>query len=404
MINIVLKADYTGALSLLLRYPSPQPHEPRGFIYDALYLEQNPTAERGSFIISKYSGKEPESAKRHSQSRLRPARRAYLWDDFTSSSGSNSPTQSLARNSPKSLETIFQDVSQGIQRRTESWGVAKAVRGAVTEARRNMQTMNYEPGLRTHNTGRRPSATLPPRIPKSPTATELGLKAQIDRLEERNQELATALGDALKELYSQLGTTKELNPNTNNVVKQTLERAESVQSCLQDASLPLPIPGPILPSTGEVDETEKAAQYIPPLPDPAIPEVSQPSAASDDQTNTEDYQKDDPQPRENGPKAPVSSAGPTKTDGSDEPKREAQRPNVRPSLSDAGFSWMLEGSRNLSSFVSSASVPPEETRHQESPRIKGSPLFGKNGEEKSGSDAEHDELAMSSLRDTRGPL
>ncbi|KAK5800668.1 hypothetical protein VI817_002880 [Penicillium citrinum] len=401
----LLKADYTGALSLLLRYPSPQPHEPRSFIYDALYLEQNPTAERGSFIISKYSGKEPESAKRHSQSRLRPARRAYLWDDFTSSSGSNSPTQSLARNSPKSLETLFQDVSQGIQRRTESWGVAKAVRGAVTEARRNMQTMNYEPGLRTHNTGRRSSATLPPRIPKSPTATELGLKAQIDRLEERNQELATALGEALKELHMQLGTTKELDPNTNNAVKQTLERAESVQSCLKDASLPLPIPGPILPSTGGVDETEKAAQYLPPLPGHSISEVSQPAAASDDQKGTDDHHKNDPQPpREDGPAVPVSSARPTKTDGSDEPKLEVQRPNVRPSLSDAGFSWMLEGSRNLSSFVSSASVPPEETRHQESPRIRSSPLFGKNGEEKPGADAEHDELAMSSLRDTRGPL
>ncbi|KAJ5750439.1 hypothetical protein N7533_007467 [Penicillium manginii] len=398
----LLSADYTGALSLLLRYPSPEPHKPRTFIYDALYLEQNPTAERGSFIISKYSGKEPESSKRHSQSRLRPARRAHLWDDFTTSSGSNSSTQSPTRNSPKSLESLFQDVSQGIQRRTESWGVAKAVRGAVTEARKNMQTMNYEPGLRAHNADRQPTGTIPPGIPKTPTATELGLKARIDRLEERNQELANALGDALKDLYLQLATVKDLDPTAHDAVKQTLNRAVSVQSCLQDPSLPLPTLAPNLTPVGKTDETnETERSLIPPPKDPILTETETDTTASDQQ-NTVDPHVDSLQSnaKENPPE-PVSGAGETKAGGPVEARREALRPNLRSSLSDAGFSWMLEGSRNLSSFVSSASVPPEQTRHQESPRTKGSPLFGNSGEEKSGSDAEHDELALRSLR---GPL
>lgn len=398
----MLNADYTGALSLLLRYPSPEPHEPRTFIYDALYLEQNPTAERGSFIISKYSGKEPESSKRHSQSRLRPARRAHLWDDFTTSSGSNSTTQSPTSNSPKSLESLFQDVSQGIQKRTESWGVAKAVRGAVTEARKNMQTMNYEPGLRAHNTDRKPTATMPPRIPNTPTATELSLKAQRDRLEERNQELANALGEALKDLYSKLATVKDLDPNTHDAVKQTLNKAVSVQSCLQDPSLPLPILTSDLTPVEEADGTNEAERApIPPPKDPN-PIEDETEVTASDQINTVDDHVDSPQPNaKDEPPKSVSGAGGTTAGGPAEARREAQRPNLRPSLSDAGFSWMLEGSRNLSGFVSSASVPPEQTRHQESPRSKGSPLFGNSGEEKPGSEAEHDELALRSLR---GPL
>ncbi|KAJ5386779.1 hypothetical protein N7509_009320 [Penicillium cosmopolitanum] len=398
----LLNADYTGALSLLLRYPSPEPHEPRTFIHDALYLEQNPTAERGSFIISKYSGKEPESSKRHSQSRLRPARRAHLWDDFTTSSGSNSSTQSPNRNSPKSLESLLQDVSQGIQRRTESWGVTKAVRGAVTEARKNMQTMNYEPGLRAHSTDRKPTAAMPPRIPKTPTATELGLKAQINRLEERNQELANTLGDALKDLYLQLATVKDLDSNAHDALKQTLNRAVSVQSCLQDPSLPLPVLAPDLIPVEEADETNEAERSpIPPPKDPKPTESETDATASDQPNTVNDHVDNLLSNAKDDPPEPGSGAGETNAGGPPEARREAQRPNLRPSLSDAGFSWMLEGSRNLSSFVSSASVPPEQTRHQESPRTKGSPLFGSNGEEKPGSDAEQDELALRSLR---GPL
>ncbi|CAG8018657.1 unnamed protein product [Penicillium nalgiovense] len=61
MLRILPTADYTTALTLLLRYPSPQPHTSQTFVHDTLYLEQNPTADRGSFIISKYSGRPPDA-------------------------------------------------------------------------------------------------------------------------------------------------------------------------------------------------------------------------------------------------------------------------------------------------------------------------------------------------------
>lgn len=401
----VLKADYSSALSMLLRYPPAEPHTPQTFVHDALYLEQNPTAERGSFIISKYSGREPES-KRPSHSRIRPARAAQLWEEFRNHSNSNSSTSSPTRNSPKGLETLLQDVSQGIQRRTEAWGVAKAVRGAVTEARRNMQTMHYEPGPRTGPSLRRPSSTLVPSgVPKGPTPTELGLEKKIGLLEERNKELASALGDALEDLRSEL-VMKDLDLNSNDAVKQALARAESVKGCLEDSSLSLPVTSAPQPG-GIAGETADSALSSPsPLPLPPVSSAANPSegVAQKDLQSTPHTRPDATRRTEGGTAMVASTATNSKNpDG----QTENLVPNlIRPSLSDAGFSWMLEGSRNLSTFVSSASVPPEQTRHQETPRTKGrgSPLFGNGGEEIPGTEAEHDELALHSLRGARGPL
>ena len=403
----VLKADYSSALSMLLRYPPPGPHTPQSFVHDALYLEQNPTAERGSFIISKYSGREPES-KRPSHSRTRPARAAHLWEEFRNRSNSNSSTSSPTRNGPKGLETLLQDVSQGIQRRTEAWGVAKAVRGAVTEARRNMQTM-HEPGPRTGPSLRRPSSTLvPSAVPKGPTPTELGLEKKISLLEERNKELASALGDALEDLRSELTTTKDMDSNSNDAVKQALARAESVRGCLEDSSLSLPVTSAPQPREIAGETADSALSSPSPSPSPSPP-VSSAADTSKDVAQKDlqrtPHSRPDATGRTEGGIAWVAS---TATNGKNpDGQTENLVPNlIRPSLSDAGFSWMLEGSRNLSTFVSSASVPPEQTRHQETPRTKGrgSPLFGNGGEENPGTEAEHDELALHSLRGARGPM
>lgn len=266
--------------------------------------------------------------------------------------------------------------------------------------------MNYEPGQRAHNTGKQLAPTMPPRIPKTPTATELGLKAQLDRMGERNEELAAALSDVLKDLHLQLADVKDLDPNTNHAVKQTLDKADSVQFCLKDPSLSLSDLFAALAPVGEPDGVDKSVQSpVPPPKDTQPIESEIVATASVQQTTPDDHVDSDQSNAKEKDTEPVSDADTKKADGPSEARRETQRPSLksslRPSLSDAGFSWMLEGSRNLSSFVSSASVPPEQTRHQEAPRTKGSPLFGNSAEEKPGSDAEHDELALRSLR---GPL
>lgn len=404
-LRTVLAADYSGALSLLLRYPPSEPHSPQAFVHDALYLEQNPTAERGSFLISKYSGRSPESSKRRSRSGIRPAMKAQLWEDFKGRSESNSPS-SPARNSPKSLEALFQDVSQGIQRRTESWGVAKAVRGAVTEARKNMQTMHYEPGPRFNVARPKPVSTMAVKgAPQRPTPTELGLQTKIDRLEERNQELATLLSEALKDLRMQLDTAKDMDATADGTVKHALDRVQSVQSCLEDSMLPIPVESTAHPATVDQVIHESA------------PSVSEPASHLETLDVAEKPNQQEARPPladatrlsvDSGTAKAVSVAttSATATDGHIDAGREGPRAAVRPSLSDSGFSWMLGGNRGLSTFVSPASVPPEQTRHQDQPRNKGgSPLFGNHGDEKPRTnEATHDELALHSLSGARGPL
>jgi TBC1 domain family protein 5 len=399
----VLKADYTTALTLLLRYPSPQPYEPQTFVHDALYLEQNPTADRGSFIISKYSGRPPDSNGR-TQSGTRPTRRAFLWDDFKRRSQSSSPSHQFARNSPKSLETLFQDVSQGIQRRTESWGVAKAVRGAVTEARKNMQTMHNEHNLRTAS---RPgyAGAAPENQPNASTTNTVtaGLETKINLLEERNKALASTLRGALDDLDAQLANVRDLDPDTKSAIKQALAKAESVQVCLGDTSLPVDSSQALSCVDVEKDEPD----------DPQENFNSTSNKEADDSASKHQLRTLDPANTDTtGPTADSGTSKPacittanwTNTNKTTEGARAIpSRAAVRPSLTDSGFSWMLGGGRNLSGFVSSTSPPPEQTRHLDQSR-KPSALFGSGGDENPGTDAEQGELALHSLRGSRNPL
>lgn len=284
--------------------------------------------------------------------------------------------------------------------------MAKAVRGAVTEARKNMQTMHYEPGPRVAA----PKQTPSPSATKMPTATELSLEKKIRILGERNQALASALGDALQDLRTQLDTMMEPGSPLNETVHQTLARAESVQSCLKDPSLSLLAVTTPKISGAEGETIEPAAATPPP---PAIPPALN-GPAGETQTDPQDtpqHHADASGPSiESGTSGPVgiaiSRAKSANAAGLSDGERNGLRSNARPSLADAGFSWMLGGSQNhLSTFVSSASVTPEQTRHQEQPRQKGSPLFGTGGEDqKPGTCAESDELAMRSLRGSRRPL
>ncbi|CAG8100474.1 unnamed protein product [Penicillium olsonii] len=395
--HLVLDADYTTALTLLLRYPSPQPHAPQTFVQDAVYLEQNPTADRGNFIISKYSGRPPDSQSR-AQSGSRPTKRAPLWNDFKRRSESSSPSHSAARNTPKSLESIFQDVSQNIQRRTESWGVAKAVRGAVTEARKNMQTMHYDPNMRAASRPVHTETAL-----GSQQKASAGLETKIDILEERNKALASTLREALDDLGVQLAKIRDLDTDAESAIKYALAKVEGVQLCLQDPSLTAE---PTVARAGE--DSEKG-----PLSKPQG-KANSPSGNGGISTLRSNSRLQTSNPENRDWTEPTADSGTPKpayfatTDRmntgrtSEAARTPSSRAAVRPSLTDSGFSWMLGGSRNLSGFVSS-SPPPEQTRHLDQTR-KHHASLGSGGEDRPGTNAEPSELALHSLRGSRDPL
>lgn len=355
--------DSSTALTLLLRYPSPHPYAPRSFVYDAIYLYQNPTTERGKFIISKYSGKPPEASRRLG-ARPVPNRRAQLLDDWKDMNEANAFSRS-PRSSSRGLETIFQDVSEGIQRRTESWGVAKAVRGAVSEARKNMQSIQSE-GYSRARYGDSTSFSVRNSGSWSQELETADLRERIDHLEERNRILAKSLSQSLNDLRSQMMdmNTDNVDPQATAAMKQTLTRVQSVQTCLEDPSAPLQ-------STTDTKAKEPRNQ-----------KTEQPSTASG---STEQSSRSSSSTSE-GPSRP----GARKPGGlTSMPLRQSPRP----SLANSEFSWMLGGhsNRNLSGFVSSASEPPEQARQQNQT------LFGTDEEKSKRSPSEPDGLAMRSF-------
>ncbi|KAL5003798.1 rab-GTPase-TBC domain-containing protein [Aspergillus recurvatus] len=388
----ILSSNSSTALTILLRYPSPYPHAPVSFVKDGLYLEHNPTPERGSFIISKYSGKPPEVSKMSdSAHRSRPGRRFQFRGDFRDNSGTSSPSRSSARDSPLSFEALLQDVSEGIQRRTEIWGVAKAVRGAVNEAKKNMQSMQSEQASRLTRT--RDSAPDANSYRESEATTQS--KSRIEGFWERNRELAKSLGEAVNDIRSQLANNVTLNANTAKSVEQALTKVESVQTTLETPYSVSNINSNTTQTSLKVEEPRNGTKHF-----------DNSTAADGGSTSLEN----DRPPRASidisvvntpGSRSPAESDNGQRSILSPKPVNNARllRNPARPSLANSEFSWMLGGDRHLSSFVSPASVPPEQTRHSE-PRAgaKQGSLFGNGDVEQKKSDPEPDGLAMKSLR------
>ncbi|KAJ9269473.1 hypothetical protein DTO212C5_4536 [Paecilomyces variotii] len=347
----LLEADYPMALSLLLRYPSPHPHPPWTFVQDALYLEQNLTADRGSFLISKYSGRPPERSFQH-QTRPMLARTTSLRTESRGISGSSSPGRSPARSSQKNLETIFQDVSQGIQRRTEAWGVAKAVRGAMNEARRNIQTIQSNASSPTSRPWQSPSSSQsPPRV-RGPHVAELNKKIQL--LEDRNKRLSRMLGEALNVLQSQKSQTGEAEQPTDTTSReafdQALAKARSVQSYLEDSSKAITPSDRSHETSVQKNGEDRVKQGV------VRPDVHGTNAT------------------QITPTLPQSGGIAANTASNPKPIQPVPlRPAQRHALADSEFSWMLGDKRHHSSFVSSASVPPEQSRHGD--KIRQNSLF-----------------------------
>ncbi|KAH8692892.1 putative TBC domain protein [Talaromyces proteolyticus] len=388
----LLESDYSSALTLLLRYPPLQDHGAESLVHDALFLEQNSNPARGAYLISKYSGRPPEAAKQPLHHRLKGSsanKRDRLQSDSRNGSEESSPGRSPGRNNQRSLETLFQDVSDGLQRRTENWGVAKAVRGAVTEARRNM--VNIEPG---NVPSLRPWYSSPRfGTPSLGPLRETDSANPITRTilpEKEDVDLAQLLKDSLDELSIVKEAVTTLEPRVADALRNAYEKIRTAQlkaRALQTHAIAAP--------TKEADIVSEKTD-----------------AAQDDHEQKKENKSSlpKPYPKEAQSRTPtVEVPGLTKDSGivatSSPPRKVAPRPlrpaasasAARPPLADSEFSWMLGDNTHRSHFVSSASLPPDQRRHSES-QSRQSPLFGeKRDQSQAGTAGEEDGLPLSSF-------
>ncbi|KAK2776699.1 hypothetical protein FQN53_002521 [Emmonsiellopsis sp. PD_33] len=351
----LLDADYSQALTLLLRYPAPTPYKPEAFVEDGLFLEQHPNCEGGSLLISKYSDKAPDPNKQlkvpsqHAVPRFPPRRKKHVSRDLSAPpSDAGSPALSPSKINQRRLDSLFQDVTEGLHRRTEGWGVTKVVRGAMVEARRNLQNIQSSastPALRRPESAGNESPS-PPHINFS---TVRELSARISALENRNQALAGMLGDALSELRAQ---HEEPGKSNTQAIDLALAKAQFVQVYLEDPTMPIP------------EETTAAKEPLTTKQRKPTVEATVPPAATGKENQSRAPSKPPANDDQKSEKAPVPKTlpEPRVAEVANLVKPVPLRPATRAPLAESSFSWMLGDNKQRSSFVTSASAPPEQNR------------------------------------------
>lgn len=353
-----------------------------------MFLSEHRTREAAASLTEKYSDKRPtllpeqrvahhqkdRSTRSEGGERLHPSSTSH--NDV---SASPSRYGSRLSHQQKNLENLFQEVSGGLQRRTENWSLSKAVRGAVGEVRRNVSNINSASGSpRRIATASRETLMAS----EDPVETVESLTTRISALETRNKLLAKMLGGALESLRTQ--KEDEKSEDTFNI---SLAKIQFVQVYLDDPEIPIP---------PEPPEPEQEPTHTKHEPQPDQVSESQQSDIEPTVLQTPSNMPDSKQKQ--GREAPEEKASVP----SELRAKPAKNLSIRPSLAQSSFSWMLGEDRHRSSFVSSVSVAPEEERRGSETKHSGRPrhLFkdGKAEDGRKGSESEDDGFNMNSLQ------
>ncbi|KAF8466939.1 rab-GTPase-TBC domain-containing protein [Kalaharituber pfeilii] len=215
----LLEADYSTALTLLLRYPSPEPpHLPATLVSDAIYLRNHLNQPGGAHIIYKYTHRLPDPVTVPSPFSTPPASPSRRLTEAGSRIRAVSPLSVPVKfiQAQSGLDRLVNDVAKGVLDRGERWGVNKAVREVMGEVKRNVE------GLQQYDYSARYSAS----VDSSPQGARRR-KAQVD--EQRIQVLAQMLEKSISKLEKALRGQPELSV--------AIQRIRHVRECLVDSSM-----------------------------------------------------------------------------------------------------------------------------------------------------------------------
>ncbi|KAL9127510.1 MAG: hypothetical protein Q9217_003640 [Psora testacea] len=330
----LLEADYSAALTLLLRYPVPKaPHGPPTFVNDALYLRDNLLLDGGDHIIFKYSHKSPETT----VTRKLPKKvKRTRTEDKEAAQKAVAPSLSPSRflQEQGGIEHIIQEAAKGVYLRGEQWGVTKALRGAV----QGLQSANAVP--RSSPEKSRWSLDSGKVVSEGAPAA---LVAKIQALEERNKSLAKILETAMNEMWTQQNTgPQDVNEKGLDALSLAIVKVQFVQVYLENSSMPLT--AELLDATNkEIFTPEKVLPSSQPEGRVSPPIVDEP--ISERTLSTRTKPKPQKSPRKPSP-SPPSPRKPTT------PPKSGHK--MRPSLSQSPYSWMLGEEQGKSDFVTAS--------------------------------------------------
>ncbi|KFY23747.1 hypothetical protein V493_05669 [Pseudogymnoascus sp. VKM F-4281 (FW-2241)] len=227
----LLDADYSVALTLLLKYPHPAPpYGPQTLVEDAIYLRENLDASSGAKLINKYAGRVPVPPSSRPVPAT-PAGRVKVHRAESRFSGRKSPLPSPARflQEQRGVEALLQGAAKGVFERGERLGINQVVRDAVDEVKRNMQGLSPTPGSPR-------KASRNSTLSVDEVIRETG-KSLAD-LEVRNKTLALLLSSTIEEIQKASDSTEDGSTKSTSV-NNAIEKLRFIMIRLDDSSLPL---------------------------------------------------------------------------------------------------------------------------------------------------------------------
>lgn len=259
-----MEANYSVALMLLLKYPSPtHPHEPRTFVDDAIYLRDNFCSSGGATIITRYGAKAPSINSSDSRPST-PSSRGISPSRRLSRTKSPLPSPARYLQQQGGVEALFRGAAKGVLERGERLGINQAVRDAVGEVRQNMQGLQASRSNSTRSI--RPSDGTRWSLDDGrliPTA-----KAAISAMNARNVQLARMLEGAMSDLRNVSSDKESKKEKCVEAMDLAIAKVDFVRIYLEDATMPLPPDSPALAPSTPAAESPRPQQKTLPQPPP----------------------------------------------------------------------------------------------------------------------------------------
>lgn len=403
----LIAADTNEALTLLLKYPDPATPA-HTFVKDALYLRDHLNPQGGADVISRYGKQAPvfEQEITLVASAMLPPQSPVL---DTGRQDPSSPTRMISQSGQR-IEALLQGAAKNVMEAGSSWVVGKALRAAVGEARRNVETFaaGPQPGQissefrnKQYRQQRQPVPKVGGSSPIIHGVEQEGATKQMETLKKRNNELADMLATAVQDLWD-YHKERSQQQNDSGASAEEMQSVEAlslaiaqiqvIQIYLQDSTIPLP---KAAATEGSFSTEGSVKQFSP---------------TASEHKSTEPFVAEAPQsmlPSANAPSSPLlskigsHSARPSSLEASlstQVPSRPYS--HARPQLASSSFSWILGEDSIRTNFATDMAHSTLSSDGRRRSRGKGF-LFG-DDEDDFGIVAGHDRRSLSSTSGRRG--
>ncbi|KAG6889306.1 hypothetical protein C0995_001962 [Termitomyces sp. Mi166 len=204
-LSIVISADYSGQLTVLLRYPSPgslpafedAPHHSRLLLRQALALQMSPTPSTGASIILENNN----MLNIHVEVPAPPAPQRRRTQNRTVASASQEKLslsmQGHSRQATAPQMGLPEMIARGLMEKGESLGINKTLMSAVSELRRNIPDLAaslVRPPNSSASTFPLTGERLTEESPPWESRSRLEMEGEISTLRSTNKRLGDSLG------------------------------------------------------------------------------------------------------------------------------------------------------------------------------------------------------------------